>query len=180
MGGRSFFNKNPTKQFKPKLMFITIEYQNCWSMIKLGFWNVFKIWTFGIKLKPWLFIIKCCRQSVFFLLSWIRRCEQLKKITLPSWPIFDTQCQLWAKSRFRSCSTCNSRRLEKILPQHFVFNNKGLNLNTKNLNIKPLLMQSKFILPLSTRLIGLYKVVTVQQCSCTGLPFVEVQWTKCP
>ena len=33
---------------------------------------------------------------------------------------------------------------------------------------------------LSTRLVGLYKVRTVQQSSCTGLPCVQVQWTKCP
>ena len=30
----------------------------------------------------------------------MRRYEQLKKITLPIWPIFDTQCQIWANQGF--------------------------------------------------------------------------------
>ena len=32
------------QQFKPNHMFIIIEYHNFWWMIKLVFWNVFKIW----------------------------------------------------------------------------------------------------------------------------------------
>ena len=36
--------------------------------------------------------------------------EQLKNVTLPNWPIFDTNCQLWAKSRFRTCCTFNNEK----------------------------------------------------------------------
>ena len=39
---------------------------------------------------------------------------------------------------------------------------------------------SVILLRFGFRLVGLSKVGTVQQSSCTGLPFVQVQWTKCP
>ena len=50
----------------------------------------------------------------------MRRYEQLKKKTLTIWPIFDNQCQLWAKSRFRTCCTCIINQQNKVER----FNNK--------------------------------------------------------
>ena len=49
---------------------------------------------------------------VFFQSSWIKSYEQLKNMKFTIWPIFENQCQLWAKSKFRTCCTGN---LNKIL-----------------------------------------------------------------
>ena len=53
--------------------------------------------------------MKCC--GCFFLSTLIKRYEHLKRITLSICPIVDTQCQLWAKSRFLTCSTLNRKPL---------------------------------------------------------------------
>ena len=71
--------------------------------------SIYKGLIFNLLLSNWsLDYIKYNVAACFlFLSTWIKRYELLKNITLPILPKFVTQCQLWAKSRFRTCCTCN-------------------------------------------------------------------------
>ena len=52
--------------------------------------------------------------ALFLIDFRIKRYELLKNKTLPICPILDTQCQLWAKSRFGTCCTCMDTNLKNI------------------------------------------------------------------